>query len=228
MRSWHGYLIVVLFSWSCGGVDEKKLQRFTSINVKIRFYLWRRILFVSQSPPQAPTQTATQAPTQTASLSAALASPAFSSLPIWNYLKDIQQALALQSNLVLQAEPGAGKSTVVPLDLLNAPWLVGDANTPQKIIMLEPRRVAAKSIAHFLAGQLGEKVGGRIGYHVKNDRKVGKDTQLEIVTEGILTRRLQSDPELKGVGLIIFDEFHERSLQADLGLMLALEVQQTL
>jgi ATP-dependent helicase HrpB len=156
-------------------------------------------------------------------------------LPIEAFLNDIQHALGAQNNLVLQAEPGAGKSTAVPLHLLDAPWLVDgdgshDANkkAAKKIIMLEPRRVAAKSIAHYLARQLGEKVGERIGYHVKNDRKVSVNTQLEIVTEGILTRRLQHDPELSDVGLIIFDEFHERSLQADLGLMLALEVQQTL
>jgi ATP-dependent helicase HrpB len=131
--------------------------------------------------------------------------------------------------VVLQAEPGAGKSTAVPLHLLNAPWLINNTDTKaKKIIMLEPRRVAAKSIAHYLASQLGEKVGERIGYHVKNDRKVSSNTQLEIVTEGILTRRLQHDPELSDVGLVIFDEFHERSLQADVGLMLALEVQQTL
>lgn len=149
-------------------------------------------------------------------------------LPINAFLNDIQQALFQKNNLVLQAEPGAGKSTVVPLDLLNAPWLSLDNVSPKKIIMLEPRRVAAKSIAHYLSRQLGESVGGRVGYHVKNDRKIGKHTQLEIVTEGILIRRLQAAPELSDVGLIIFDEFHERSLQADLGLMLALEVQQAL
>lgn len=144
-------------------------------------------------------------------------------LPIHAFLDDIQQTLAQQASLVLQAEPGAGKSTVVPLALLSAAWLEG-----KKIIMLEPRRVAAKSIAHYLARQLGEKVGERVGYHVKNDRKIGTNTQLEIVTEGMLTRRLQADSEISDIGLIIFDEFHERSLQADLGLMLALEVQQVL
>lgn len=149
-------------------------------------------------------------------------------LPIHAFLETIEQSFCEQQNVVLQAEPGAGKSTAVPLHLLNAPWLVGEGGDAQKIIMLEPRRVAAKSIAHFLAQQLGEKVGERIGYHVKNDRKVSAHTQLEIVTEGILTRRLQSDPELSDVGLIIFDEFHERSLQADVGLLLATEVQQTL
>ena len=123
----------------------------------------------------------------------------------------------------MQAEPGAGKSTVLPLSLINADWLAGN-----KIVMLEPRRVAAKTIAYYLAKQLGEKVGERIGYQVKNDRRVSENTILEIVTEGILTRRLQSDPELTGVGLIILDEFHERSIHTDLALMLALEVQQTI
>jgi len=150
-------------------------------------------------------------------------------LPIHTFLHDIQQALGEHNNVVLQAEPGAGKSTAVPLYLLDAPWLATDIGAKaKKIIMLEPRRVAAKSIAHYLASQLGEKVGERIGYHVKNDRKVSSHTQLEIVTEGILTRRLQHDPELSDTGLIIFDEFHERSLSADIGLMLALEAQQTL
>ncbi|MGS2718025.1 ATP-dependent helicase HrpB [Eionea flava] len=150
-------------------------------------------------------------------------------LPIHAFLDDIQQTLGKQNNMVLQAEPGAGKSTAVPLHLLNAPWLKNHGNSnAKKIMMLEPRRVAATSIAHYLAKQLGENVGERIGYHVKNDRKVSEYTQLEIVTEGILIRRLQHDPELHDISLLIFDEFHERSLQADVGLMLALEVQQTL
>jgi len=143
-------------------------------------------------------------------------------LPIHPMLATIQYALVEHNNVVLQAEPGAGKSTAVPLHLLATRE---DNNT---IVMLEPRRVAAKAIAHYLARQLGEKVGERVGYHVKNERVVSHQTQLEIVTEGILTRRLQADPELEGVGLIIFDEFHERSLPADMGLMLASEVQQTL
>ncbi|WP_250657610.1 ATP-dependent helicase HrpB [Alkalimarinus coralli] len=124
---------------------------------------------------------------------------------------------------MLQAEPGAGKSTALPLSLIDAEWL-GD----KKIVMLEPRRVAAKSIAYYLAKQLAEKVGERVGYQVKNDRKVSKNTRLEIVTEGVLTKRLQNDPELSDVGLVIFDEVHERSLHTDLALMLSLEVQQTL
>ncbi len=144
-------------------------------------------------------------------------------LPIDEYLPVIASKLITGTNLVLQAEPGAGKSTALPLSLLDTDWLRG-----KKILMLEPRRVAAKSIAHYLARQLGEKVGQRIGYQIKNDRKITKDTVLEIVTEGILTRRLQGDPEISDIGLIIFDEFHERSIHADLSLLLSLEIQQTI
>jgi len=144
-------------------------------------------------------------------------------LPINSSLPAIFDAFRSAQNVVLQAEPGAGKSTSLPLSLLDEDWLKG-----KKIIMLEPRRVAAKSIAHYLANQLGEKVGQRIGYQIKNDRKVSEDTILEVVTEGILTRRLQSDPEIGDVGLIIFDEFHLRSLNSDLALLLTLEIQQTI
>lgn len=144
-------------------------------------------------------------------------------LPISQFLPQVSDSLTRHNNLVLQAEPGAGKSTALPLSLIDAEFLGG-----KKIIMLEPRRVAAKSIAYYLAKQLGEKLGDRIGYQVKNDRKLSDNTVLEIVTEGILTRRLQSDPELSDVGLIIFDEFHERSIHSDLALMLTLEVQQTI
>ena len=141
-------------------------------------------------------------------------------LPITTLLPAIEHCLSNHQNLILQAEPGAGKSTAVPLSLLKAQFLNGN-----KIIMLEPRRVAAKSIACYLAKLLGEKVGQRIGYRIRNERKISKDTLLEIVTEGILVKKLQNSPELNGVGLIIFDEFHERSIHADLALMLALEVQ---
>ena len=144
-------------------------------------------------------------------------------LPIAEFLPQISQSLSTSNNLVLQAEPGAGKSTALPLSLLDAPWLGG-----KKILMLEPRRVATKSIAHYLARQSGEPLGKRIGYQVKNDRKITRTTQLEIVTEGILTRRIQQDPELVDVDLIIFDEFHERSIHSDLALMLCLDIQQTL
>jgi ATP-dependent helicase HrpB len=142
-------------------------------------------------------------------------------LPIEEYIPEILAKLRQGNSLVLQAEPGAGKSTVVPLSLLKADFLNG-----KKIIMLEPRRVAVKSIAFYLAKLLGEKVGQRIGYQIRNEGKKSKQTVLEIVTEGVLTRRLQNDPELSDVGLIIFDEFHERSIHADLALMLSLEVQE--
>jgi len=133
------------------------------------------------------------------------------------------QKLHKNPSVVLQAEPGAGKSTVVPLELLKADFLNG-----QRIIMLEPRRMAARSIANYLAKCLGEKVGETVGYQVKNDKKISAATRLEILTEGVLTRRLQSNPELEGVGLIIFDEFHERSINTDLSLMLSLEIQQVI
>jgi len=145
------------------------------------------------------------------------------SLPISQHLSAISAELENHQRLVLTAEPGAGKSTAVPLFLLQQAWLTG-----KKIIMLEPRRVAAKAIAHFLASQLNEPVGQRVGYRVKNDEKVSQHTQLEVVTEGILTRQLQHDPELSGVALVIFDEFHERSINADLGLMLVKEVMSAL
>jgi ATP-dependent helicase HrpB len=144
-------------------------------------------------------------------------------LPIDEFIPQITAQLSLSNNLVLQAEPGAGKSTALPLSLLNEPWLAG-----RKILMLEPRRVAAKSIANYLASQLGESVGQKIGYQIKNERKISPNTVLEVVTEGILTRRLQNDPEMTDIGLIIFDEFHERSIHADLALLLSLEIQQTI
>lgn len=141
-------------------------------------------------------------------------------LPIEPLLPKIRQHLASSSALVLEAPPGAGKTTFVPLALLEEPWLRG-----QSIVMLEPRRLAARAAANRMASMLGEKPGGRVGYRTRLDSQVGPQTRLEVVTEGILTRRLQADPGLEGVGLLIFDEFHERSLQADLGLALALEVQ---
>lgn len=144
-------------------------------------------------------------------------------LPVSEYLSDIAYKLKQHRRLVLTAEPGAGKSTLVPLHMLAEPWL-----QDKKILMLEPRRVAAKSLAHFLAKQLGEKVGERVGYRVKNDTQVSPQTRLEIVTEGILTRQIQQDPELQDVGLVIFDEFHERNIHSDLGLMLIKEVMNSL
>lgn len=138
-------------------------------------------------------------------------------LPIDEVLPALRQALRERHEAVLEAPPGAGKTTRVPLALLNEPWLAG-----QKIVMLEPRRLAARAAAERLASELGEKVGETVGYRIRLDSKVGPNTRIEVVTEGILTRRLQHDPALEGVGLLIFDEFHERSLDADLALALSL------
>ena len=139
------------------------------------------------------------------------------SLPIDAVLPALRQALENRNEAVLEAPPGAGKTTRVPLALLNEPWLAG-----QTILMLEPRRLAARAAAERLASELGEQVGETVGYRIRLDSKVGPKTRIEVVTEGILTRRLQADPALEGVGLLIFDEFHERSLDADLALALSL------
>jgi ATP-dependent helicase HrpB len=143
--------------------------------------------------------------------------------PVDQIIPQLSEALASDACALLVAEPGAGKTTRVPLKLLDAPWLKG-----QKIVMLEPRRLAARNAAHRMADTLGEDIGGTVGYAVRLDRKVSARTRIEVVTEGILTRRLQSDPELSGTGLVIFDEFHERSLDGDLGLALTLDIQRGL
>ena len=139
------------------------------------------------------------------------------SLPIDEVLPALREALAARHEAVLEAPPGAGKTTRVPLALLDEPWLAG-----QTILMLEPRRLAARAAAERLASELGEKVAETVGYRIRLDSRVGPNTRIEVVTEGILTRRLQDDPALEGVGLLIFDEFHERSLDADLALALSL------
>jgi len=144
-------------------------------------------------------------------------SPTF---PITPLLPDIVRRLSDHPRLVLEAPPGAGKTTQVPLALLDEPWLQG-----RKIVMLEPRRVAARAAAGFMARQRGEAVGGTVGYRIRFENKVGPDTRIEVVTEGILTRMIQDDPMLEGIGAILFDEFHERHLAGDLGLALALDVQ---
>lgn len=138
-------------------------------------------------------------------------------LPIDAVLPALRAALSDRHEAVLEAPPGAGKTTRVPLALLGEPWLAG-----QSIIMLEPRRLAARAAAERLASELGERVGETVGYRIRLDSKVGPNTRIEVVTEGILARRLQDDPALEGVGLVIFDEFHERSLDADLALALTL------
>jgi ATP-dependent helicase HrpB len=146
--------------------------------------------------------------------------PAF---PIDELLPRIRDSLVAHPRLVLEAPPGAGKTTQVPPALLDAPWLGG-----RKVVMLEPRRVAARAAAQFMAKQRGEDVGGTVGYRIRFENKVSAATRIEVVTEGILTRMIQDDPTLEGIGALLFDEFHERHLAADLGLALALDVQASL
>ncbi len=147
-------------------------------------------------------------------------SQARAELPIDALVPDILARLAQGTRLVLEAPPGAGKTTRVPLALLHAPW-----RADGRILMLEPRRVAARAAATFMAQSLGEAVGETVGYRIRFESKVGPRTRIEVVTEGILTRMIQDDPTLDGVAALIFDEFHERHLAADLGLALALDVQ---
>jgi ATP-dependent helicase HrpB len=144
-------------------------------------------------------------------------------LPIVDSLPELARTLSRGTRAVLEAPPGAGKSTVVPLALLDASWR-GDG----RILMLEPRRIAARAVAERMAATLGERSGNRVGFRTRLESRVGPRTRLEVVTEGILTRMLQQDPALEGVSCVVFDEFHERSLQADLGLALALECQRHL
>ncbi|BEH10167.1 MULTISPECIES: ATP-dependent helicase HrpB [Geobacter] len=141
-------------------------------------------------------------------------------LPVDDVIPDLLTALEQRNAAVLQAPPGAGKTTRVPLALLDAPWLNG-----KRIIMLEPRRLAATNAARWMARSLGEEAGATVGYAIRFDRRVSARTRVEVVTEGILTRRLQSDPLLEGVGAVIFDEFHERSIHSDLALALCRDVQ---
>ncbi|WP_035567723.1 ATP-dependent helicase HrpB [Litchfieldella anticariensis] len=148
---------------------------------------------------------------------------AVETLPIDARLDDVRQALREYSQVLLVAEPGAGKTTRVPPALLDEPWCRGG-----KLLLLEPRRVAARLAARYMAEQRGEAVGESIGYRMRGDSRVGPTTRMEVVTQGVLTRMLQDDPMLEGVAGIVFDEFHERSLEADLGLALALDVQEGL
>jgi len=141
-------------------------------------------------------------------------------LPVHEALPELKAQLALGAAAVLVAPPGAGKTTVVPLELLAEPWLDG-----RKIIVLEPRRLAARAAAQRMAGTLGERTGETVGFRVRMRSEVSARTRIEVVTEGVFTRMIQADPELGGVGLVVFDEFHERSLDADLGLALARDAQ---
>ncbi|MCB0820269.1 MAG: ATP-dependent helicase HrpB [Bacteroidetes bacterium] len=145
------------------------------------------------------------------------------SFPVEEIIPAVKASLEKQNTLIVAAPPGAGKSTILPLQLLHEPWLA-----EQKILMLEPRRLAARAIATRMASLKHEVPGNTIGYRVRFETVVGPDTRIEVITEGILTRMLQSDNALEGVGLVIFDEFHERSLNADLALALCREAQQVL
>ncbi len=143
--------------------------------------------------------------------------------PVEEKIDELRRALARNRNVVLTAPPGSGKTTCVPPALLDEQWLAG-----KRIIMLEPRRLAARTCAQFIARKRGECVGETVGYQVRLERKISPRTRLEIVTEGLLTQRILNDPELNGVGLVIFDEFHERSLACDISYALALEVRRAL
>ncbi len=145
----------------------------------------------------------------------------FIQLPVEEILDLLKQSLSESNEVVLEAPPGAGKTTLVPLALMDEPWLAG-----RKIVMLEPRRIATKSAAYRMSSLINEKPGQRVGYRMRLDTQIGKQTQIEVITEGILTRMLQDDPTLEDVGLVIFDEFHERNLDSDLALALCLKGQQ--
>jgi ATP-dependent helicase HrpB len=146
-----------------------------------------------------------------------------SGLPIDEAIPELTSALADNNSVVLQAPPGAGKSTVIPLVLLQQPWAAD-----KRILMLEPRRLAARAVAQRMAQTMRQNVGETIGYRMRMDTRVSRNTRVEVITEGILTRMLQSDPALEGVSAVIFDEFHERSLQADLGLALTIDARNNL
>jgi len=149
--------------------------------------------------------------------------PVYPPLPIDPILPALREAISNHPSVVLQAPPGAGKTTRVPLALLDAPWLVG-----RRLVMLEPRRLAARAAAYRLAEQLGEEAGQTVGYRMRQETRVSRQTRIEVVTEGVLTRMLLDDPALEGVGIVVFDEFHERSLPADAGLAFCRQAQEVL
>ena len=149
--------------------------------------------------------------------------PSSFDLPVAEIIPAVKKSLSATPTLIIQAPPGAGKSTLLPLALLNEPWLAG-----KKILLLEPRRLATKSIAQRMANMLGEELGQTVGYRIRFDTCISSSTRLEVITEGILTRMLHQDNALEEVGMVIFDEFHERNLFSDVGLALCREVQQVI
>ncbi|CAN0563902.1 unnamed protein product, partial [Laminaria digitata] len=144
--------------------------------------------------------------------------PNLPALPVTDVLPPLREALAAGLDVVLEAPPGAGKTTLVPLALLSETWLA-----EQSILLIQPRRVATRAAAARMAQLLGETTGQRVGYRMRLESRVSAATRVEVITEGVLARRLQADPGLSGVGLVIFDEFHERNLDAELGLALTLQ-----
>ena len=149
-----------------------------------------------------------------------VASTEFAGAPILEALPSLKMALSEREVAVLVAPPGAGKTTIVPLALLDEPWTEG-----RKLIVLEPRRLAARAAASRMASLLGESVGDTVGYRVRLETRVSKRTRIEVVTEGVFTRMILADPALEGIAGVLFDEFHERSLDADLGLAFARDSQ---
>ncbi|MDQ3178141.1 MAG: DEAD/DEAH box helicase, partial [Actinomycetota bacterium] len=142
-----------------------------------------------------------------------------SNLPVLDAIPALRDALAARGRAVLVAPTGAGKTTAIPLLLLDESWLGGG-----RIVMLEPRRLATRAAAARMAQLTGTSLGGLVGYQIRDERRIGPATRIEVVTEGVLTRRLQADPELPGVGLVIFDEVHERNVFTDLGMAFTLDV----
>jgi ATP-dependent helicase HrpB len=141
--------------------------------------------------------------------------PSSFDLPVAEIIPAVKKSLSATPTLIIQAPPGAGKSTLLPLALLDEPWLAG-----KKILLLEPRRLATKSIAQRMANILGEELGQTVGYRIRFDTCISASTRLEVITEGILTRMLHQDNVLEDVGMVIFDEFHDRNLFSDVGLAL--------
>jgi ATP-dependent helicase HrpB len=146
-----------------------------------------------------------------------------SGLPVDAALPQLRAALSRQGVAVLQAPPGAGKSTVVPLALRDEPWA-----GHKRFVMLEPRRLATRAVARRMASTLGQSVGESVGYRMRLESRISRATRIEVVTDGVFARMLQEDPALEDTALVIFDEFHERSLQADLGLALLLDARANL
>src|SRR5688572_19147188 len=149
--------------------------------------------------------------------------PPLPHLPVTDVLPLLAAALAAGSSAVLVAPPGAGKTTLVPLALLDAPWAATG-----RIVLLEPRRLAARAAARRMAALLGEQAGETVGYTMRMESRMSAKTRIQVVTEGVLARMILDDPELTGVSALLFDEFHERSLDGDFGLALALDVQDAL